>query len=64
MKDILLPLGMYWCHPNVLDAVKQHSVLFKPDVCPLLLFFLHSLRSFVGLSTDIQLGHISPGNIN
>jgi hypothetical protein len=60
MKDIILPLGMYWCHPNVLDAVKHHAVLFKPDVCLLTLFLLcddHIL--FIDLSTDIQLGHIS-----
>ncbi|KAF8326750.1 hypothetical protein F5887DRAFT_1084263 [Amanita rubescens] len=34
MKDIILPLGMYWSHPNVLDAVKHHAVLFKPDIYP------------------------------
>lgn len=34
MTDIILPLGMYWSHPSLLDAVKQHAVLFKPDVCP------------------------------
>ena len=33
LQDIILPLGLLWSHPTILDVIKDHTILFKPEVC-------------------------------
>ena len=32
LQDIILPLGLLWSHPTILDVIKDHTILFKPEV--------------------------------
>ena len=32
LQDLIIPLGNLWSHPSILDKIKDHCILFKPDV--------------------------------
>lgn len=35
LRDVILPLGIFWSHPTTLNVVKDHAILFNPQVCSL-----------------------------
>lgn len=48
LQYIIYELGMFWSHPSMMCPLQDHSILFKPQVCSILLisiFLLITIRS-------------------